>query len=141
MDGKIIFAAVALSLGTSALITIMLKPPPPPPVARAEPAPKKEDRIEESPGGSRFVRTIPITRQPPPIVTAVPLPREEEHQVVKEEEEHRDLKDEVVRPRLTHIGESNVCARYGGHRVDYGKRWRCVYDRGNHDRRRQRRRQ
>jgi len=26
----------------------------------------------------------------------------------------------------------DVCAKYGGHRVDFGRRWRCVYARGRY---------
>lgn len=60
------------------------------------------------------VRVIPIVKSP--VLVPPEMPRIDEavatvpHHAAGVSHEHRD-----------------ICARHGGRRVDYGKRWRCVY--------------
>jgi hypothetical protein len=99
--------SVAVSVALAAALAVSLSRP----AKHIEP--QKID--EQAPKGDRdFVRTIPIVKQPPPIM-AQAAPKKEEP--VAEEP----------------LPRGDLCSRYGGRRVDYGRRWRCAYD---HKRRR-----
>jgi hypothetical protein len=83
----------------------------------------------------KSVRTVPVTRQaaPPPAlpvpvhkaIPVAPTPAPPEPPVAA------DLADRATLP--SHAEPVDVCARYGGHRVDFMKghhaMWRCVYPR------------
>jgi hypothetical protein len=129
-----VFVVAMLSIGAAMLVALVT----------SRPTPRTRDRFSEEfeqvqtirKEITERVRKIPLERvrpepyQPPPAPAPppapLPPPAPEPPQAAQE-----------VEPPTTHQPErSDICAKYGGHRVDYGKHWRCVYGDRNGRRRR-----
>jgi hypothetical protein len=76
-------------------------------------APKGDDELPDWP---HVVRTIPIVQAASPVVAAP---------VITAPEVPAPLARVTERPKPRNA--SDVCARHGGHRVDDGRKWHCVY--------------
>lgn len=122
LRGVIVAIAAAFAVSGALAMTLYLKAP------RDTPAAAKHDPILP------HVRIVPIVKVPPPITTVpkepevVTYPPSPAASVTAPAEPRKA--EAAPDPPSTRSGAGvrrDVCAAYGGHRVDYGRRWRCVY--------------
>jgi hypothetical protein len=71
------------------------------------------------------VRTIPLEKQAPLPQAQPPSP---ESQVATPGREYRGGVTETDKTLTEGDKPTDICAKTGGKRVDYGRRWRCVYN-------------
>lgn len=119
-----VFVTIAFAFAFSAALMF---------VAVFHPVPKRPTAIAKA-DQLPHIRIIPIAKSPqiqleppsPPSPVQPPQPQQAQAAAappVPPRPEPQSVPEPEVRHR-------DVCAKYGGHRVDYRRGWRCVYPRG-----------
>jgi hypothetical protein len=117
-----VFVVAMLSIGAAMLFALFT----------SRPAPRMRSRFSEEfeqvqtirKEITERVRRIPLerVRPPDPYPPPAPAPPPAPDPPAAPEPQPQEIEQPHHQPE-----PSDICAKYGGHRVDYGKHWRCVY--------------
>ena len=102
--------------------------------------PVVDHQAQHEPPPVRIVPIIKTLPPPEPTPAPAPAPREttsslgEARAVAPAAPQIVQATPELPAPTRREAASPyhDVCAKYGGHRVDFGRRWRCVYARGRY---------
>jgi len=77
-------------------------------------------------GGADYFAPLPMMREAAKFAAEMPSRQQELHPLRMPEQEQHTLDPQEPAQRRVQATR-DICAADGGHRVDYGRYWRCVY--------------
>lgn len=136
-NARAIFGAILAAAALAGVATLhhalRSGPPPPPPPSieapqKAGPSARQESVAQEFAELPRSIHTVPITRPPAP-----PTAPQEPGQPAQAPAARVATEPDTDATLPSHAQPVDVCARNGGHRIDFMRghhaMWRCVYPR------------